>query len=608
VNNYYQEEEILGKAYDSRLMKRLLRYLKPYKFSAVTGLLFLIISSFCELIGPILIKIGIDRYITNKDYLGLKNIALLYIGFITAGFLFGFFHNYIMEMVGQKIMYDMRKQMFTRLQSYSVSFFDKNPVGRLMTRLTNDVDTLNEMFTSGVITIFNDVFVILGIIVILVSLNVKLALITFSVLPLLFYATFLFRKKVRETYRQIRVRIARINAFLQENITGMKIVQLFNREKRNFREFDKLNKDHMNAFLKTIFYYSLFFPGVEIISSLAIALIIWYGGSHVIQGTLTFGALIAFIQYAQRFYRPIQDLSEKYNIMQSAMASSERIFKLLDEEKIIPESDKPVEMNRKCCSIEFRNVWFAYNDKDYVLKDISFSVKQGEKIAIVGATGAGKTTIINLLCRFYDVTKGEICIDDINIREFSKESLRKNIGIVLQDVFLFSGTIRDNISLGNTGIPEKKIIASCTEVNADKFISHMPQQYDEEIMERGDNLSTGQKQLIAFARALSYDPQILVLDEATSNIDTETEILIQQALKTLMEGRTSIIIAHRLSTIQNADHIIVMHKGEIRERGTHQQLLKKRGLYYKLYELQYKNNRVPDSIRNSAHESSKHGG
>jgi len=592
VHNYYREEEDIGKAYDSKLMKRLLSYLRPYKFSALAGLLFLLASSIFELIGPILTKIAIDVHIKNSDYSGLRNIAIIYIGLLTGGFICGYLHNYIMGMVGQKIMYDMRKKIFSRMQNLSVAYFDKNPVGRLMTRLTNDVDTLNEMFTSGVIAIFNDIFIITGIIVILVSLNLKLALITFSVLPLLFYGTFLFRRKVRETYRLIRLRIAKINSFLQENIIGMNIVQLFSRERRNFEEFDRLNKDHMNAFLKTILYYSVFFPGVEIIGSLAITLILWYGGINVIREAVTFGSLVAFIQYARRFYRPIQDLSEKYNIMQSAMASSERIFKLLDEKEIINDAKTPIILTQRCCAIEFKNVWFAYKNEDYVLKDISFSVHQGEKIAIVGATGAGKTTIINLLARFYDVKKGEISIDGVDIRDISKESLRKNIGIVLQDVFLFSGNIRDNISLGDTSISEDKITDSSIRTNADKFISQMPENYNEEIMERGSNFSTGQKQLIAFSRALAYDPQILVLDEATSNIDTETEILIQQALKTLMEGRTSIIIAHRLSTIQNADNIIVMHKGEIRERGNHQELIKKRGIYYKLYELQYKNHGV----------------
>ncbi|RKY83782.1 ABC transporter ATP-binding protein, partial [candidate division KSB1 bacterium] len=414
MHNYYKEEEILGKAYDRKLMKRLLTYLKPYKFSVLAGLIFLLIASFLELLGPILVKIAIDVHIKNGNFTGLRNIAIVYVILLICGFSFSYLHNYIMEMVGQKTMYDIRKKIFSHLQNLSLSFFDRNPVGRLMTRLTNDVETLNEMFTSGVITVFNDIFILTGIIVILISFNFKLALITFSVLPLLFYATFLFRKKVRQTYRLIRLRLAKINSFLQENITGMNIVQLFNRENKNFKEFRKLNKDHMDAFLKTIFYYAVFFPSVEIISSLAIALILWYGGINVIKGSLTFGALVAFIQYAQRFYRPIQDLSEKYNIMQAAMASSERIFKLLDNREIVPESENPVELTQPPHSIEFKNVWFAYNDEDYILKNISFKVNKGEKIAIVGATGAGKTSIINLLCRFYDVSKGEICLNGIN--------------------------------------------------------------------------------------------------------------------------------------------------------------------------------------------------
>jgi len=492
-----------------------------------------------------------------------------------------------MQIIGQKVMYDMRMEIFTHLQGLSVSFFNRNPVGRLMTRVTTDVDALNELFASGVVTIFGDIFTLLGIIVFLLYYNVKLALITFSVVPILFIAAFLFKIKVRKSFREVRIRIARINSFLQESITGMKIVQIFNREEKNFGKFDSLNKNHLDAYLQTIFYYALFYPAVEIISSLAIALIIWYGGINVLKNALSLGSLIAFITYAQRFYQPIRDLSEKYNILQAAMAASERIFKLLDTKISIPEPPKPVKIEEMSGDIEFKNVWFAYNE-DYVLKDISFKVKRGQSIAFVGATGAGKSTIINLLARFYDPDRGAVFIDGIDIKNMSKKALRENIGVVLQDVFLFSGDIKYNISLGDNNISFEKIRKAAVEVNIEKFISRLPDGYSEDIRERGSILSFGQRQLLAFARALVYDPKILVLDEATSNVDTETEILIQNAVKKLMNGRTSIIIAHRLSTIQNADKIIVIHKGGIREVGTHQQLLAKRGIYYKLYLLQYK--------------------
>jgi len=568
-------------------MKRLLRYLKPYKWFVLFALILLLTSSGFYLIGPHLIKIAIDEYIMKKDMGGLSFIALVYLFILVFGFLMKFFHTYIMQIIGQKVMYDMRMEIFTHLQGFSVSFFNRNPVGRLITRVTTDVDALNELFASGVVTIFGDIFTLLGIIVFLLYYNVKLALITFSVVPILFIAAFLFKIKVRKSFREVRIRIARINSFLQESITGMKIVQIFNREGKNFRKFDSLNKDHLDAYLQTIFYYALFYPAVEIISSLAIALIVWYGGINVLKNVLSLGSLIAFITYAQRFYQPIRDLSEKYNILQAAMAASERIFKLLDTRISIPESPKPVKIEEISGDIEFKNVWFAYNE-DYVLKDISFKVKRGQSIAFVGATGAGKSTIINLLARFYDPDRGAVFIDGIDIKNMSKKALRENIGVVLQDVFLFSGDIKYNISLGDNNISFEKIRKAAVEVNIEKFILRLPDGYSQDIRERGSILSFGQRQLLAFARALVYDPQILVLDEATSNVDTETEILIQNAVKKLMNGRTSIIIAHRLSTIQNADKIIVIHKGGIREVGTHQQLLAKRGIYYKLYLLQYK--------------------
>ena len=568
-------------------MKRLLRYLKPYKWFVLFALILLLTSSGLYLIGPHLIKIAIDEYIMKNNMGGLSFIALVYLFVLIFGFVMKFFHTYIMQIIGQKVMYDMRMEIFTHLQGLSVSFFNRNPVGRLITRVTTDVDALNELFASGVVTIFGDIFTLLGIIVFLLYYNVKLALITFSVVPILFFSAFLFKIKVRKSFREVRIRIARINSFLQESITGMKIIQIFNREEKNFGKFDSLNKNHLDAYLQTIFYYALFYPAVEIISSLAIALIVWYGGINVLKNALSLGSLIAFITYAQRFYQPIRDLSEKYNILQAAMAASERIFKLLDTKISIPESPKPVKIEEMSGDIEFKNVWFAYNE-DYVLKDISFKVKRGQSIAFVGATGAGKSTIINLLARFYDPDRGAVFIDGINIKNMSKKALRENIAVVLQDVFLFSGDIKYNISLGDNNISFEKIRKAAVEVNIEKFISRLPDGYSEDIRERGSILSFGQRQLLAFARALVYNPQILVLDEATSNVDTETEILIQNAVKKLMNGRTSIIIAHRLSTIQNADKIIVIHKGGIREVGTHQQLLAKRGIYYKLYLLQYK--------------------
>lgn len=584
---FFSEEDSLGKVYDSRLMKRLLRYLKPYKWFVLFAFILILISSGFYLVGPHLIKIAIDEYIMKNNIGGLSFIALVYLFALIFGFVMKSFHTYIMQIIGQKVMYDMRMEIFTHLQGLSISFFNRNPVGRLITRVTTDVDALNELFASGVVTIFGDIFTLLGIIVFLLYYNVKLALITFSVVPILFIAAFLFKTKVRKSFREVRIRIARINSFLQENITGMKIVQIFNREEKNFGKFDSLNKDHLDAYLQTIFYYAIFYPAVEIISSLAIALIVWYGGINVLNNALSLGSLVAFITYAQRFYQPISDLSEKYNILQAAMAASERIFKLLDTKISIPESPKPVKIKEISGDIEFKNVWFAYN-KDYVLKDISFKVKRGQSIAFVGATGAGKSTIINLLARFYDPDRGAVFIDGIDIKNMSKKTLRENLGVVLQDVFLFSGDIKYNISLGDDNISFEKIRKAAVEVNIEKFISKLPGGYSEDIRERGSILSFGQRQLLAFARALVYDPKILVLDEATSNVDTETEILIQNAVKKLMNGRTSIIIAHRLSTIQNADKIIVIHKGGIREVGTHQQLLAKRGIYYKLYLLQYK--------------------
>jgi len=587
MNQYQAEEEILGKAYDARLMRRLIKYLAPYKLYVFISIILLLFISALQLAGPYLTKIAIDRYIATKDISGLSRIALIFLAILVVTFFLRYLQIYIMQFTGQKVMFDMRMKLFSHLQEMSLSFFDKNPVGRLITRLTNDVEVLNEMLTSGIITIFGDIFTLIGVVTIMLWLDFKLALISFAVLPLLIYATLLFRQKARKSYRAIRTRIARINAFLQESIVGMPIIQIFNRERKNLRKFKELNHYYLEACLRSVFYHAIFHPSVEIIGFLAIALIVWYGGGQLLRGVLTFGALVAFIQYVQRFYDPIRDLSEKYNIMQSAMASSERIFRLLDTQIEVKDPELPLSIKKMRGEIEFKNVWFAYNGKDNVLCDISFHLRPGEKVAIVGATGAGKTSIISLLARFYDAQKGEILIDGTDIRSFPQRELRRYMGIVQQDVFLFSGTIEDNIKLGEDEINLQQTKESASYVNADKFIEKLPQGYQEDVHERGSLLSVGQKQLLAFARALVFDPRILILDEATSSVDTETEMLIQDALAKLLQHRTSIVIAHRLSTIKDVDRIIVIHKGRIREVGTHQGLLQKKGIYYRLYQLQY---------------------
>ena len=596
MNNYH-EEEVLGRAYDSRLLKRLLTYLKPYWFQVAVGVLILFIVTGLELAGPFLIKEAIDRHIEPKIYEGLIFIILIYLAVLVLQFVAKYWRTYLMQWIGQHVVFDIRMEIFRHLQKLSLSFFDKNPVGRLVTRVTTDVGTLNEWFSAGIVSVFGDFFLLFGIIIVMVSVNWKLALITFSVMPLLAYVIFFIRKRIREAYRDIRVRIARINAYLQENIAGMTVVQIFNREKRNFKKFDDLNQSYLEANLRSIFYYSLFWPSVDLIESIALALIIWFGGMWKYSGAVTFGVLVLFIEYSKRFFRPISDLTNKYNILQAAMASSERIFILLDNKPDITDPAHPQKLKQFTGEIEFRNVWFAYKKNkdgtpDYVLKDVSFHLKPGEKIAIVGATGAGKSSIINLLCRFYDVTDGEILLDGINIKNMKVKDLRNYIGLVLQDVFLFAGTVEQNIRLGNEDISLDTVTRAAMDVNAHPFIDKMPEKYDEPMMERGASLSTGQKQLLAFARALAFNPNILILDEATSSVDTESEILIQQALKRLMESRTSICIAHRLSTIQNCDRIIVMHKGKIREQGTHQQLLRLKGIYYKLYQLQFMDRKV----------------
>ncbi len=582
------EEETLGKAYDRQLIRRLLPFIRPYLPRVLLAVLALLAASILQLLGPKLTQVGIDQYIQNNDLPGLKIIIFYYMLVLFGLFISRFAQMYLMEWIGQHIMFDLRRAVFGHLQHLPLSFFNRNPVGRLMTRVTTDVEALNEMFTSGLVAFFGDILTLSGIIFILFYMHWQLALVTISVIPLLFIVSLLFKQKVRNAFRQIRTRIARINAFLQENISGMAVVQLFNREKKNFDRFEKLNRDHLDAFIRTIFYFAVFYPTVSFIGAFATALIIFYGGLKIMAGTLTFGGLVAFIQYAFMFFRPISDLSEKYNIMQSAMASSERIFKLLDEKTEMDVIRPRIRIQgRVRGEIEFRNVWFAYNDEDWVLKDISFQIAPGEKIAIVGATGSGKTTLINLLAGFYPVQQGEIRLDGHNIRDYSLFDLRRQMAIVLQDVFLFAGSIAENIRLGNEAIDDERLRRAAADVNALPFIERLPEGFDTPVKERGASLSVGQRQLLAFARALAFDPAILILDEATSNVDTETEILIQQALERLMRNRTSIIIAHRLSTIQNVDRIIVLHKGEIREIGTHAELLSLNGIYHRLYQLQF---------------------
>src|SRR5881392_2223665 len=625
------EEEVLGKAYDSRLMKRLLTYLRPYRWQTGLALGSILLKVGADVLGPYLTHVVIDRYLapvpglrtpfdfflSKNAFTGVGQVALLYVGLLMFSFLLEYLQTYFMQWAGQMVMFDLRSQIFRHLQRMHIGFYDKNPVGRLVTRVTTDVDALNEMFTAGVVSIFEDVFVLAGIVWIMLRMNRNLALLTFAVLPLIAIATKLFRDKVRDSYRRIRVAIARINAYLQEHVSGMMVLQLFNREQRAFNKFSEVNEVHMEAFKDAIMAHAVYYPVVEILSATAIACVIWFGGSNVIHNVTTIGILAAFIQYAQRFFRPIQDFSEKYNILQSAMASSERIFKLLDTPVEITSpavTKKPEGPGR----IEFDHVWFAYRyipintgdgkngkgatrtgadphattEPDWVLRDVSFAIEPGETVAIVGHTGAGKTTIISLLMRFYDVQKGAIKIDGVNVKDMDLADLRRRFGVVLQDPFLFTGTVEGNIRLGTQSITDEDVQQAAIDVNLADFIRTLPQGFKEEVRERGSTLSTGQKQLISFARALAHEPKILILDEATSSVDTETEFKVRDALGRMVEGRTSLIIAHRLSTVQRADKIIVMHKGQVREMGTHQQLLAQRGIYYKLYQLQYKDQEV----------------
>jgi ATP-binding cassette subfamily B multidrug efflux pump len=583
----FHEEEVLGKAYDARLMRRLLAYLRPHKWYVAGALLALVGDAVAQLAPPYFVKIAIDRYIAQGDLAGLNNIALVYLAVLVASFSLEYAQTYMMQMIGQRIMFDMRMQIYSYLQRLDLAFYDRNPVGRLMTRVTTDVDVINDLFTSGVVAAFGDLFMLVGIMVTLLWMDWRLALIAFSVLPLILVLAQWFRRNVRESYRKVRLRIARINAFLNEHINGMATVQLFRREEVNYGRFALINREHRDANVEQIFFYAVFLPAVEFVAAIATALILWYGGGFVLNGTLTLGSLVAFILYAGRFFRPISDMSEKFNTLQAAMASSERIFQLLDTD-IAVENPSRGQSAEGRGHIVFDNVSFAYKDGDEVLRNVSFEVKPGERVGIVGATGAGKSTLISLLLRFYDVTGGRILIDGIDIRDMDLGELRKMFGLVLQDVHLFSGTIAGNIRLGDASIDDVRVHDAARAVHAHRFIESLPGGYDARVAERGATLSVGQKQLLSFARALAFDPSVLILDEATSSVDTETELLIRDALRVLMSGRTTLAIAHRLSTIQDMDNILVFHKGKLREAGSHQRLLAMRGIYYKLFQLQYK--------------------
>lgn len=662
-NNY--DENVIGKAYDPKLMKRLLSYAKPYWHYLVICIILMMVITGLELSRPYLLKITIDEYLngykkpmyeldndvsingTNfkgktyvrernlsneekkqyenakikiitkerdnyylvdknndndkillskeellefkqEDIKGLSKIGIIFLVVIIFAFLLNYLQVYILNYTSQKIIFNIRQDVFSHIQKMSLSYFDKNPVGRLVTRVTNDTETLNEMYTSVLVSLFKDIFILIGIIVVMLRMDYKLALVSFTLIPLIVVASLVFRAKIRDVYRIGRIKLARINSSLNENITGMKTIHIFKKEDKKFREFDEINKDFLDTAKKEIRIYAIFRPTIEIIRALGIALLVWYGGGKVISGYMEFGVLYAFIDYLQRFFEPIMDLTEKYNILQSAMASSERIFMILDTDEDIKNPENPIPLTDLKGKIEFKNVWFAYEEENWVLRDVNFTINPGEKVAFVGATGAGKSSIINLITRFYDIQKGEILIDGVNIKNYDKHELRKHIGIVLQDVFLFTGNIKDNIRLNNKNISDEKVKEIAKYVNANHFIEKLPNKYDEPVMERGSTLSAGERQLLAFARALAFNPDILILDEATSNIDTETEILIQDALSKLIEGRTTIAVAHRLSTIQHSDKIIVLNKGEIVEMGNHQELLEKEGLYYDLYRLQYK--------------------
>ena len=602
------EEEVLGKAYDSRLMRRLLTYMRPYKLVVSISLVLLLFDSLLQIIGPLLTKLAVDRYLvpsqgaqtfpwlnqwlSRDPWTGLSQLAMLYMAVVVFGFVFDFGQTYLMQWTGQRAMFDLRRQLMAHLQTLDVAYYDKNPVGRMVTRVTTDVDVLNDLFASGLVTIVGDLLMLSFVLIAMFRLSPGMTGLMLAVMPVVVLVTVQFRRTSSGSYRRIRVAVARINAYLQEHIAGIAVLQLFNREERSKEEFDKINRDHMLAFKDSITAYGWFYPVVEFLGMLALALLLAYGGWRIRGGALTLGVLVAFFQYGLRFFRPIQDLSEKYNILQGAMAASERIFKLLDVQPAIVSPTHPVTTLITTLDIEFDHVWFAYNAEDWVLRDVSFRIAPGETVAVVGHTGAGKTTLTNLLLRFYDVQRGAIRIGGRDVRDFELAQLRRLFGVVLQDSYLFTGTLDSNIRLGTNTISKEEMERAAGQVNLLEFVEELPERFETPVRERGNGFSTGQKQLISFARALAHNPQILILDEATSSVDTETELKVREALSRLVSHRTSFIIAHRLSTIQNAHRIIVMHKGQLREIGTHQELLSKRGIYWKLYQLQYKEQEV----------------
>src|SRR5882724_7629031 len=583
----FHEEEAIGKTYDFQIARRLLRYLRPYTRLLIPALVLTLMLNLLGILQPKFTQYAIDWYILPRQIQGITLFALVYLGAQFLRFVFSYFQVVLLNTIGQYVMFDLRREIYDKLQHQEVAYYDRNPVGRIMTRLTADVDALNELFTSGVTDLLGDLVMIAGIVGVMVWMDVRLTLVTLLTVPMLFAATTWFRKGARRGYDMVRTRVARIYAFLQEHFSGAQTVQIFSAEAKSLRRFARINDEHRKANIDTIFYYAVFFPLVDFIGAVGIALIIWYGGFRVTQNLLSLGTLVAFIQYSGFLFQPIRDLSDKYNVLQSAVVASYRIFKALDLPILITTPAQPLKRGRAEGRIEFENVWFAYNDEDWVLKDVSFTVAPGQSVALVGHTGSGKTTITNLLMRFYDVQKGRILLDGVDVRDWDLQSLRENFAVVLQDIFLFTGTVESNIRLGRTDISDERIRWAATEVRADNFIRRLPHEYKSEVRERGAGLSVGQKQLISFARALAFDPTLLILDEATSSIDTETEQLIQDAIVRVMQNRTSVIVAHRLSTIQRADNIIVLHHGEVREQGTHQDLLALQGLYWKLYKLQY---------------------
>ena len=588
----FHEEEAIGKAYDWQVARRLMRYLRPYTRLLVPSLLLTLALNGLRVLHPKFTQYAIDWYIVPRRLEGLVWLGAAMLGVLLLTFVFSYAAAVLLNTVGQRVMYDLRSELYGKLQRQEVAYFDRHPVGRIMTRLTSDVDALNELFTSGVTDVLGDVVMIFVIVGIMLWMDWRLTLVTLVTVPLLFAATTWFRKHARRGYDLVRTRLARINSFMQEHLSGAQTVQLFNREAKALRQFDRINDDYRRANVETIFYYAVFFPLVDLIGAVGVALIIWYGGWRVMQNTpvsevLSLGALVAFIQYSQALFQPIRDISDKFNVLQAAVVASHRIFRTLDQPVAVLPPERPLKEGRARGRIEFQNVWFAYKDEDWVLRDVSFAVEPGQSIALVGHTGSGKTTITNLLMRFYDVQRGRVLLDGVDVRDWDLRSLRENFAVVLQDVFLFSGTIEGNIRLGRGDMPRGRVEWAAREVHAEEFIRRLPEGYASEVRERGAGLSVGQKQLISFARALAFDPVLLILDEATSSIDTETEQFIQQAIERVMRDRTSIVVAHRLSTIQRADRIIVLHHGEIREQGSHQELLARRGLYWRLYRLQY---------------------